>query len=201
MTTAFSRLIQSAATARKADLVLIDVGPSLGALNRAALIAADSVIIPLGADLFSLRGLQSLGPALRGWREAWSEMRKRPGPFPLPAGEMQPVGWVLLQHAAFKAQEPARASGRWSARIPHAYSESVMGKAGDSSEVQELSALRHCRSLAPMAQEARKPMFRLTAADGAIGSHAVAVARCREDFENLARRIAHRVGTPVAPAP
>jgi chromosome partitioning protein len=128
-------------------------------------------------------------------------MKKRSSPFPLPPGEMQPIGWVLLQHAAFKAQEPAQAFGRWSARIPQAYFKSVMGQVGGSGESQELSALRHYRSLAPMAQEARKPMFRLTAADGAIGSHAVAVTRCRDDFENLARRIAQRVGAPVTPAP
>lgn len=199
VTTAFSRLVHSAAAARQSDIALIDVGPSLGAINRAALIAADSVVIPLGADLFSLRGLQNLGPALRTWREAWAEMKKRPGPFDLPEGGMQPVGWVLLQHAALKAREPARAYGRWAARIPQAYAESVMGNSAGPAEPQELAALRHYRSLAPMAQEARKPMFKLTAADGAIGSHAVAVARCRDDFESLARRIAQRVRVPVPP--
>jgi len=41
----------------------------------------------------------------------------------------------------------------------------------------------------PMAQEARKPIFRLTPADGAIGNHAVAVQEAFGDFQNVARKI------------
>jgi chromosome partitioning protein len=39
------------------------------------------------------------------------------------------------------------------------------------------------------AQEARKPIFRLTSADGAIGSRAAAVASERDDCHALAKRI------------
>ena len=53
-----------------ADLVLIDVGPNLGALNRAALVAAEDVIIPLAPDLYSLQGLRNLGlPCVAGGRD------------------------------------------------------------------------------------------------------------------------------------
>lgn len=194
VTTAFARLIKSAGAARNADIAVIDVGPSLGALNRAALIAADHVVIPLGADLFSLRGLRNLGPTLRSWRDSWQEMKKRSAPFPLPEGGMQPLGWVLLQHAAVKANEPVRAYGRWAARVPEAYRESV---AADGTGTGELALLKHYRSLAPMAQEARKPMFRLTAADGALGSHAAATLRARQDFETLARKIAKLAGVAI----
>ncbi|MBL8724367.1 MAG: hypothetical protein JNK49_09995 [Planctomycetes bacterium] len=53
--------------------------------------------------------------------------------------------------------------------------------------------LQHFRSLVPMAQEARKPIFRLTTAGGAIGSHSAAVSDERTDFEKLARAILERV--------
>ena len=45
-----------------ADLVLIDVGPNLGALNHAALVVAEDVVIPLAPDLYSLQGLCNLRP-------------------------------------------------------------------------------------------------------------------------------------------
>jgi cellulose biosynthesis protein BcsQ len=48
---AFWRVLEGAARERKADLVLVDVGPNLGAINRAALIAAHHVVIPLAPDL------------------------------------------------------------------------------------------------------------------------------------------------------
>ena len=56
------------AVSHRPDLILLDVGPNLGAINRSALIAADFVAVPLGADLFSLQGLRNLGPTLRRWR-------------------------------------------------------------------------------------------------------------------------------------
>lgn len=56
----------------------------------------------------------------------------------------------------------------------------------------ELPSPRHYPGLMQLAQAARKPIFHLTAADGAIGSHAVAVRDSYEDFERLAREIARR---------
>ncbi len=64
----FWRVIQIAATEHDADVVLVDLGPTLGAINRAALIASDYVVVPLSPDLFSLQGLRNLGPTLRRWR-------------------------------------------------------------------------------------------------------------------------------------
>ncbi|CAN5842843.1 hypothetical protein BH23ACT10_BH23ACT10_21110 [soil metagenome] len=69
---AFWRTIDAAARQRDAQIALLDVGPNLGAINRAALIAADHVLIPLASDLFSLHGLQNLGPTLRDWRSGWA---------------------------------------------------------------------------------------------------------------------------------
>ena len=57
---AFYRMIMVAADKISAEIVLMDVGPNLGAINRAALIAADHVIIPLAPDLFSMQGLAIL---------------------------------------------------------------------------------------------------------------------------------------------
>jgi cellulose biosynthesis protein BcsQ len=74
---AFWRVIETAAKEQSADLVLIDVGPNLGAINRAVLIAAQSVVIPLAPDLYSLQGLKNLGPTLRRWRIEWDERRHR----------------------------------------------------------------------------------------------------------------------------
>ena len=57
-----------------------------------------------------------------------------------------------------------------------------------------LATLKHFRSLMPFAQEARKPMFALRPADGAIGGHVYAVQDCYRDFKRLALAVAERVG-------
>jgi deoxyhypusine synthase len=56
-----------------------------------------------------------------------------------------------------------------------------------------LATIRHYRSLIPMAQEHRKPIFNLTSADGAIGSHANAVTDARRDFQQLAIKITEKI--------
>src|SRR5205085_3323104 len=98
--TAFYRAIRQAAESTGATWVLMDVGPNLGAINRAALIASEYVVIPLGPDLFSLQGLRNLGPSLRSWRESWRELiTKNPDPsLELPAGLIEPLGYVVMQH-------------------------------------------------------------------------------------------------------
>lgn len=47
-----------------ADFNIIDIGPNFGAISRATLIAADYVVVPMAADLFSLQGLRNLGNRL-----------------------------------------------------------------------------------------------------------------------------------------
>ncbi len=199
------RAIENAARARGARVALVDVGPNLGAINRAALIAAEHVVIPLAPDLYSLQGLKNLGPTLRRWRMEWSERRARNPVVDLsiPLGAMQPAGYVVMQHAV-RLDRPVKAYDRWMVRIPEVYQTTVLdqrtGQRVPSVQADPncLAALKHYRSLMPLAQEARKPMFLLTAADGALGGHAKAVQDCRKDFRDLARSIAERCGIPVA---
>jgi len=54
--------------------------------------------------------------------------------------------------------------------------------------------LKHYLSLMAMAHEARKPMFHLRAADGALGGHIYAVQDCFSDFKKLATAIAAKCG-------
>ncbi|MCI0666623.1 MAG: AAA family ATPase [Methylococcaceae bacterium] len=192
---AFHDIIFRAALSREADIVLIDIGPNLGAINRAALIAADFVVIPLAPDLFSIKGLQNLGPRLREWRQGWQgRLTERPPGVHLPDGQMEPVGYVVLQHPV-RLDRPVKAYEKWMARVPRVYRVSVLDeKNANPVDVDKdtycLATLKHYRSLMPLAQEARKPMFHLKPADGASGAHVAQVQSCYRDFQTLARRIA-----------
>jgi chromosome partitioning protein len=196
--TAFWIVAQKAATQHQADLILADVGPNLGAINRSALIGSNYVVIPLAADLFSLQGLRNLGPTLRRWRSDWSKrLDNWPSPsFPLPEGKMAALGYLVQQHSE-RLSRPVKAYDRWAARIPGVYRESVLSDKSSPPLMAEdplcLARLKHYRSLVPMAQEARKPIFQLTAADGAIGSHSYGVQEARKDFNSLAQTILDRM--------
>lgn len=198
----FWRMLAKAAEQRQADVVLIDVGPSLGALNRAALIAANHVVIPLGPDLYSVQGLKNLGPTLRRWREEWKDrLARRPESlgetFVLPEGQMDPAGYVVLQHAV-RRDRPVKAYQRWLDLVPSVYCKSVLDEAAQQrsnspkNDPHCLAELKHYRSLMPLAQTARKPMFLLTPADGAIAGHYKAAQSCRKDFSALAEKLLER---------
>lgn len=202
--TAFYRGVRQAAKQFGAQWVMIDVGPNLGAINRAALIASQHVVIPLGPDLFSLQGLRNLGPSLRAWRASWRELSaKNPDPLiELPSGQIEPLGYVVMQHG-MRENRPPKAYQRWINRFPDEYRESVLnerpgGTISASADPYCLAMLKHYRSLMPMAMAARKPVFSLKPADGAIGAHGEAVRNAYADFLALARRIADRCGVVLS---
>jgi cellulose biosynthesis protein BcsQ len=194
----FWTVAQKAASIHKADLILADVGPNLGAINRSALIGSDHVVIPLAADLFSLQGLRNLGPTLQAWRADWEKRINnwsQPS-MPLPKGLMAPLGYMVQQHGE-RLSRPVKAYDRWAARIPGVYRQSVLSVNEKVPLLADdpycLARLKHYRSLVPMAQEAKKPIFNLTAADGAIGNHSYGVSEARKNFQNLADSILKRI--------
>lgn len=194
----FWQVAQLAAKQHSADFVLADVGPNLGAINRSALIATDHVAIPLAADLFSLQGLRNLGPTLRAWRADWGKRLAnwQEPTFSLPTGAMAPIGYILMQHSE-RLSRPVKAYKKWADRIPSTYQQSVRGDVAGQrhppGEFDCLARLKHYRSLVPMALEVRKPIFHLTAADGAIGNHSYAVKDAWSDFKALAVTILNRI--------
>ena len=182
----------------------MDVGPSLGALNRAALIGAEHVVIPLAPDLYSLRGLENIGPTMTRWRNEWEERydRNPVRDLSIPTGKLASLGYIVMQHAV-RLDRPVKAYAKWMERIPRVYNGTVLDKSVYPSSIEDdpacLAAVKHYRSLMPLAQEARKPMFQLKPADGAVGAHINAIRDCYDDFRHLAIEIAKRSELQLPP--
>lgn len=195
--------LQRAAAATEASVVLVELATQLSALHRAALAAADFVLLCVAPNIYSFRSLECLGPRLRTWRSGWRERRERheesvPG---LPAGEMRPAGYIV-PHSQVRLDRPAYSYPAWMARLPGGYARAVLDEppAVESlgADPNCLAELRHFRSMLFLADEARKPVFHLLHADGALGSQQRAVQRTREEFKLLAERIADRTFSPPA---
>lgn len=202
--TGFHRLVQQGAAQVEASVILMDVGPNLGAINRSALIASDHVIVPLGADLASFRSLGALGSTLNRWREDWQQRQShwhdnrlnqtQAHGLTLPGGNMHPLGYVV-QKPGYHLGRPIQPRDRWFNRIPAEFGRKLAGQRTDiqpatpADDEHCLAVMKHYRSLVPMAQEMHKPMFDLTPADGAVGSHAVAARDAECCFRELAMRI------------
>ena len=187
----FYRIIKKAGLTFTADFVIVDVGPNFGAINRATLIGADYIVVPMAADLFSLQGLKNLGNRLETWHEEWIErLSKNPEPsLQLPEGKMYPLGYVVMQHG-IKESRPVKSYLAWANKIPSIFRHFVLKEKGNTTaSIDEdeycLALLKHYHSLIPMAMEARKPIFLLKPSDGAIGAHLGAVRSSYLDFELL----------------
>lgn len=200
VTTAFARLVSDAGKTFQAELALLDVGPNLGAINRAALIASDYVVIPLAPDLFSLQGLGNVGPTLRSWRGEWKDrVERKPEDLnvTLPEGNMKPVGYIVMRHSVM-LNRPVKAYLSWIEKIPAEYRRAVLQESNPAAQEIDtdehlLAHLKDYRSLMPLAQEANKPMFLLKPADGVIGAQQNAARGCYDDFLALAQRIIHKL--------
>ena len=116
----------------------------------------------------------------------------------LPPGSMKPLGYIVMQHSV-QRDRPVKSYDKWIGRMPTTYRDYVLNVPVDgapdvASDEHCLALLKHYRSLMPMAQEARKPIFLLKPADGALGAHVYAVRDAYDDFKRLSLDIVHRAG-------
>ena len=108
-----------------------------------------------------------------------------------------PLVYVVSRHSIL-AGGAVKAFQRWIDRMPEVYRESFGEPLGETHVAVAndefcLAQLKDYRSLMPVAQEARKPMFLLRPGDGAIGGHQGAVRQAYVDFRSLASRILERI--------
>ena len=64
---AFYRLMKRLANAFKLDVVLVDLSPSIGVLNRMILMCSDGFLVPMEPDFFSRQAVNALRQYLPGW--------------------------------------------------------------------------------------------------------------------------------------
>ena len=197
LTSIFNTIINDAVSRFNAEIVLIDVGPNLGAINRAVTISSDFIIMPVASDLFSLQGIKNLGVTLNNWKKQWAQRRElKPAnvSFEVPNKKSLPVGYIVMQYSA--KERPVKSYLRWANRIPSVFSEFVLNNLSQVTSVEDdnycIALLKHYRSLAPMSMESHKPIFLLKPADGAIGAHVYAVQKSYTEFEWLTNKILSR---------
>lgn len=204
--TEFRTVLHRTANQNGAELVLLDVGPNLTALNRFALSIADTTVIPLGADLRSLYGLRAFGPALWQWRHEYKKALGSRSDWPIgyprfPEKHLSVAGYVV-QDRAYYYDRPADLPDQWRDRVRREYERSIIHEPGVlkqsvSESARPLASIRYHTGLLPLAEDARKPLFRLTPADGVFDDQIREVTSSYQDFETVARRVAETCGVEI----
>jgi hypothetical protein len=169
------------------DLVVYDVGPSLGALNRSILIGVDYFMAPMGCDIFSLIGIENIAKWIDQWRayydQAYAQVMARHGTSlhdfsaeirPMSSVMARFVGYTVQQYITKTIREEKRATGAYEAilaKIPGEISDSLGPFIAPPLTVNDvrLGDVPHMFSLVPLAQSAHTPIHKLTRREGLSG--------------------------------
>jgi cellulose biosynthesis protein BcsQ len=108
---AFHFFLGRVAAAQKADYILIDMSPSLGAINQNFLMSSDCFIVPTTPDYFSVMAIDSLAAILPKWVE-WAKKAAetetlKTANYPFPKPNLKFLGTVVQRYRPRKGKAAA----------------------------------------------------------------------------------------------
>jgi cellulose biosynthesis protein BcsQ len=186
------------------DLVLIDMGPSLGALNRSVLLAVNYFIMPLSVDIFSLMAVENIIKSFTNWKTALEDAIVRHNRAEGYNFQIQDVdvtwnlkfaGYVMQQYKAKKKAGVRQAVGAFERIIEKQKTEIIeLCKFFDLDPVRvDLGEIPTLSSVVPLSQQAHAPIFDLSSKDGIVGSQYTRVSEAADFFHTIADKVYKRV--------
>jgi hypothetical protein len=189
------------------DVVIFDVGPSLGALNRSVLLGSDTFVTPMAADLFSLYALDNISE----WINAWSRDYRRGFDSIKERTEFEPEEYgltreprVLRAFSGYTVQQyvtKAMGSEYRSVSAYDRYKRQIPERAAALTELRyptahdpNLGVVPNMFSMVPLAQAAHAPIRDLTTADGLRGAQVSQQTRYSKRLDAIARRLVENIG-------
>jgi cellulose biosynthesis protein BcsQ len=172
-------LLEKTATRFSADYILIDMSPSLGAINQNLLMTSNFFIVPTTADFFSVMAIDSLAKVLPKWH-AWAKQASalpvlKEASYPFPDIKLRFLGTIVQNYRIIRGKETA-AFETWIQRIE----DSVIAKLIPSlqrndmmfpqqiydengiSQSCTLKKIPNFNSLIALSQEHQTPVYALT---------------------------------------
>lgn len=204
-------LIDLTAGALNIDFAIIDMSPSLGAVNQNLLSVSDYFIVPMHPDYFSMMAISSLANVLPKWR-AWAKVASevaalKDAEYPFPSSNPKFLGYVVQKYRP-RSGAPSRAFQKWidqlkdgveTVLIP-ALEASGMSMAAETYEkagyspIEPLLQMPDFNSLIASSQEHQVPIFELTAEQLEQKGRVLKITqKSQEDFRKLFSSAADRV--------
>ncbi len=203
-------LLEQTAGQLDIDYVLLDMSPSLGALNQNLVSISDLLIVPTSPDFFSIMALQSLARVLPRWAR-WAQSASanevlREASYPFPAPRLRLAGIVIQRYRLYRSPTPSEPYGTptgpfraWIRKVTEAaedvfvpaleaagltYASEVYDDAGIPSS-RVIAQIQEFNSLLPKSQDAHVPVFALT--DEQLGQVGVVLQGSRAQIASLRR--------------
>ncbi|WP_197494201.1 ParA family protein [Rhodococcus sp. EPR-134] len=169
----------------KYDVMFVDVGPSLGSLNRSLLLECDYFVTPMAADIFSIVGVRNIRQWLNQWISSYKSAaqlceKNHPGALARYFDDEQVriengfAGYTVQQYVTKSKQGVRRPTAAFETilgRVPNEVSESlgVYFADGVDDDAAKLGDVPSMYSLVPLAQSCNSPIMSLTSSDGLAG--------------------------------
>jgi len=191
---------------REYEFIIVDASPSLGAINRSALIGSDHFVTPMAADLFSLYALDNISAWAHRWLEGYARSRAAserelgatghadllPEQLPIQTGF---VGYTVQQYVSRSSRGELRkvlAYDQHRDQIPAHAAPLVELSSYDADEL-ELGTVPNMFSMIPLAQSVHAPIMSLTPDDGLRGAQVNQQRRYAEQLVDIFERIEARL--------
>lgn len=194
-----------------ADIVIIDMSPSLGAVNQNLLSISDYFIVPMHPDYFSNMAINSLAKVLPKWKTwavaAEENLALRDAAYPFPKADPKFLGYVVQKYRP-RNGAPSRAFQTWidqlelnvqSVLLPALSSSGMMlpdviYQAANISPALPILQMPDFNSLIASSQTHQVPIFELTAAQlEQVGNVLSTTQRSQDEFRVLFDECANKV--------
>lgn len=168
--------IRNTAQQNDFDYVLIDMSPSVGALNQCLLMSSDYFIVPTAPDFFCAQAIKSLTKVIPRWNEEVSQFRKKTLNFRLPDAPPKFIGFLSQKYRPRNSM-PAQSFQKWIDIIQKEVSDSFVpelekinmsiskdefNKFISSKELFNIANISDFNSLIAQSQKNSVPVFALT---------------------------------------
>ncbi|MGQ4680716.1 ParA family protein [Paenibacillus polymyxa] len=197
------------------DYVFIDVGPSLGALNRSVLLNTDYFFTPMGSDIFSLMGIENISTWMNQWMElykdALSNFQKSDPAFDLGkfsakhsvnidiSRSCRFLGYSIQQYSKRKFKEGVRPVIAYENVIKEMHGKILRYLGGyipegiEEGEIK-LGDIPYVYSIVPLSQTSNTPIFSLNYKSGLRGNQTSSVAEYTEYIDGICSNFLKNIG-------
>lgn len=198
---------QLVASASEYDLIVFDVGPSLGALNRSVLIGSDMFVTPVAPDLFSLYSFDNLSTWFSRWQKTYklgvsATNSENEGMDVASLGMWERAG-IRANFGGYTTQEYLTKYTEGKARSVLAYDKyksqiptkayNLAASLHSDTQSLDLGVVPYMFSMVPLAQAAHAPIRGLIASDGLTGAQFNQQKRYASKLAEIGDRLAQRL--------
>jgi chromosome partitioning protein len=207
-------LLRKTADTNGMDVVLVDMSPSVGALNQSLFLGSDYFLVPTSPDYFCYLAIQSLAKVLPRWNHSAESLRKSDAGLAYPLGVAPKFLGILSQRYRPRSGAPAASFQTWIDRIKGAVldvlapaltpehmivSEAEFTAAGAPDSPYNLANIADFNSLIAQSHVHNTPVFALSDAQLERVGVVLATMKASRDqfrttFEQLAQTIERLVG-------